>query len=166
MDKKTLFVVGIIIVAIVGGLAYVSINNSMKPSKSETAKTKPTQSVLKSPTTPSDAPVNNSQPAVAGQYVGYSDQTVQTATGTKLLFFHAPWCPQCRDLEASIKTSTLPDNLTIFKVDYDSNQALRKKYGVTIQTTIVKIDAAGEKIESYVAYEEPSFESVQRELLE
>ena len=81
------------------------------------------------------------------------------------MFVHAPWCPQCRSLEESIKTTVLPDNVTIFKVDYDSNQALRQQYGVTLQTTFVKVNDEGEKTDSYVAYDEPVFASVERELL-
>lgn len=156
MDKKTLLTAGIIALLIGGGLVYVSTNNAIDSSKSETTK---------SVQTADDMPATSTQPAVAGTYIDYSDEQVLKASGTKLLFFHAPWCPQCRALDTSIKASSLPDNLTIFKVDYDSNQTLRQKYGVTIQTTIVKIDPAGEKIESYVAYGEPTFDAVERELL-
>jgi thiol-disulfide isomerase/thioredoxin len=98
-------------------------------------------------------------------YADYSqDATTKTDT-TKLLFFHASWCPQCRSIEQSIKKDGLPSGVTVFKVDYDTNQELRQKYGVTIQTTFVKIDSNGNKLAAYVAYEEPTFSSVQRELL-
>lgn len=95
-----------------------------------------------------------------GAYTDYSESTIADAKGTKLLFFHALWCPQCRELDASIRSSTLPDNLTILKVDYDTNQSLRQKYGVTLQTTVVQIDDAGEKVKSFVAYDSPTFEAV------
>ena len=93
-------------------------------------------------------------------YTDYSEAALSDAKGTKLLFFHAPWCPQCRELDASIRSSTLPDNLTILKVDYDTNQALRQKYGVTLQTTVVQVDDAGEKMKSFVAYDSPTFAAV------
>jgi len=95
-----------------------------------------------------------------GVYTEYSESAVADAKGTKLLFFYAPWCPQCRELDASIRSSTLPDNLTILKVDYDTNQALRQKYGVTLQTTLVQVDDAGEKVKSFVAYDSPTFDAV------
>ena len=101
----------------------------------------------------------------AGRYVDYSSELVSSTPGDKLLFFHAPWCSQCQDLEADIEASELPKGVTVFKVDYDSNQDLRQKYGVTIQTTVVKVDDEGEKIDSYVAYEEPTFDSVANALL-
>ncbi len=69
-------------------------------------------------------------------------------------------------LDASISKAELPDDTTIFKVDYDSNQDLRKKYGVTLQTTIVKVDADGNLVDKYVAYNEPSFEAVKENLLD
>lgn len=100
-----------------------------------------------------------------GQYVEYSEELAASTAGTKLLFFHAPWCPQCRELDASIVSGLIPANATIFKVDYDSNQALRQKYGVTIQTTIVKIDNQGNKIASYVAYDEPTLTALKNALL-
>lgn len=100
-----------------------------------------------------------------GSYVDYSADAFASATGTRLLFFHASWCPQCRSVDASIEQDGLPDGVTVFKVDYDTNQSLRQKYGVTIQTTFIKVDAAGNRVGSYVAYDEPTFSSVQRELL-
>lgn len=100
-----------------------------------------------------------------GSYLEYSSELVSSTPGEKLLFFHAPWCSQCQQLEADIESSELPKGVTVFKVDYDSNQDLRQKYGVTIQTTVVKVDEKGEEIESYVAYEEPTFDSVAGALL-
>ena len=100
-----------------------------------------------------------------GSYVDYSPELVSSTPGEKLLFFHAPWCPQCQELEADIEESGVPAGVTVFKVDYDSNQELREKHGVTIQTTFVKVDDQGEAIESYVAYEDPTFENVSDALL-
>lgn len=101
-----------------------------------------------------------------GQYVDYSPELVASTKGDKLLFFHADWCSQCQALEEDIETSGVPDGVTIFKVDYDSNQDLRQEYGVTLQTTMVKVDDDGEKIDSYVAYEEPTLDSVTAALLQ
>ena len=100
-----------------------------------------------------------------GQYVDYSPELVASTPGDKLLFFHAPWCSQCVALEEDIEASGVPDGVTVFKVDYDSNQDLRQEYGVTIQTMMVKVDNEGEKIDSFVAYEDPTFDSVSAALL-
>jgi thiol-disulfide isomerase/thioredoxin len=153
MNKKALLVVLILTIIIAGGMTYVLLKKDKIPPETETH-SQSSQPKQKAPT-----------PVQKGEYTSYSADKLAEAKGTKLLFFHAPWCPQCRELDASIKASSLPDGFTIFKVDYDSHQALRAKYGVTIQTTIVKVDDAGNKIESYVAYDEPTFASVKKALL-
>lgn len=102
---------------------------------------------------------------VVGSYIDYSETAVSTTSGTKILFFHASWCPQCRALDTSIKTGTIPSGVTIIKTDYDTNQELRKKYGVTIQTTLVKIAADGSLIKKYTAYDTPTLQAVKDNLL-
>lgn len=115
----------------------------------------------------SDANVNDTQNAnvVAGRYVDYSGSVIADTTGQKILFFHAPWCPQCRQLEQSITSGVIPENVTIIKVDYDSMQSLRQQYGVTLQTTVVLVDDAGQLVKKFVAYDEPSLGRVVQELL-
>lgn len=100
-----------------------------------------------------------------GSYQDYSADLLSKTGGTKLLFFHAPWCPQCFALDESIKNSNIPDGVTVFKVDYDTNQDLRKKYGVTIQTTVVKLDEAGKVEKKSIPYDDPSWETVAKDLL-
>lgn len=156
MNKKTVIVAVCIVLVIAAGLVFVLV----RPKK-DTATTTPSV-----PTEQSQDGINTTMPmAEQGRYIDYVDGSSLQVTGTKLLFFHASWCPQCRSLDEDIKQSTLPDGTVVIKVDYDANQALRQKYGVTIQTTIVKINDSGEKVASYVAYEEPNFAAVQKALL-
>ena len=98
-------------------------------------------------------------------YIDYYDGVIAATAGQKILFFHAPWCPQCRALEASIKAGQIPAGVTIIKTDYDSMQSLRQKYGVTIQTTLVKVDDQGNLIKKYVAYDEPTLDNLVKNLL-
>lgn len=100
-----------------------------------------------------------------GTYLNYSPEAVENTTGKRVLFFHAPWCPQCRSLEASIQSGAIPSDVTIFKVDYDSNQKLRQKYGVTLQTTVVLLDDNGEEAKKFVPYDNPSLQAVKENLL-
>lgn len=95
----------------------------------------------------------------AGSYVDYSETALAEAQGTKILFFHASWCPQCRALEADIKKQGVPVNTTILKVDYDNAQDLRKRYGVTLQTTVVKVDDQGNLISKFTPYQKPTLEN-------
>lgn len=89
----------------------------------------------------------------SGRYVAYSPQEVQNASyDTTLLFFHAPWCIECRGFEMAINDGTVPAGVQILKVDYDSSKDLRKQYGVTIQSTFVRVDSAGNKQALWVGY--------------
>ncbi len=112
------------------------------------------------PTKEIATPSNNSSQSSQTSYVEYSDDLIAKTTGKKVLFFHAQWCPQCRMIETDILKQGAPEGWTIIKVDYDSHQDLRQKYGVTIQTTFVKIDDAGNSLNKYVAYQQPTLESV------
>lgn len=62
-----------------------------------------------------------------------------------LLFFHATWCPSCRALENDIKENadSIPGDVAIYKVDYDTATALKRQYGVTTQHSIIEIAADG-----------------------
>ena len=101
----------------------------------------------------------------AGEYLDYSEEVLAQTSGKRALFFHAPWCPQCRSIEASIKEQGVPDGWTVIKVDYDSNQGLRQKYSVKQQTTFVKLDGSGNGTDTYVAYEKPTIDAVEQNFL-
>ncbi len=87
--------------------------------------------------------------AAAGAYLSTADYTEQAASraGTKVVyFFHATWCPTCRATEEAIARDGIPAGLTLVKVDFDSENDLRKKYGVTTQHTFVQVDASGAEL--------------------
>jgi thiol-disulfide isomerase/thioredoxin len=66
-----------------------------------------------------------------------------------VLFFHASWCPKCRDTDSSAK-SGMPSGLTLVKVDYDSATKLRQQYGVTLQHSFVQIDENANSLKKWV----------------
>lgn len=155
---KTPVVIAVVIVlAILLSVAYLlflSPDKTKAPSRSENrAQTQPRERI-------SSPPAEGTPAAIKGTYIEYSDGIIASTKGEKLLFFHAPWCPQCRAIEADIKDGGVPDNTTIIKVDYDSSQGLRQKYGVTIQTTIIRVDDSGNPLKKFVAYDEPTLASV------
>ena len=156
MNKKLLAAIVGIAILVLGAVAYVAMKPSDEVESNQTATTTTQQTTE-----------TKSEPTAdrTGVYTDYSADKVSSTSGTKLVFFYAPWCPQCRSMDDDIKANGLPAGVTVLKADYDSNQALRQKYGVTIQTTFVKIDDNGDKVASYVSYEEPKFSSVERELL-
>lgn len=159
VNKKAFVIVVVILGAIAGGATYLALTPAAKDGKQEM--------MAQSGTTPAANPMTVPNPVVAGggAYVDYSDNVIANTAGTKLLFFHAAWCPQCVDLETDIKKNGVPAGVTIIKVDYDTNQGLRQKYGVTLQTTVVKINDSGQLVKKFVAYDEPTLNAVVKNLL-
>lgn len=173
MKKRYIVIAGISLL-LLGGLGYAYKQSSMEADRQnkESMATSELTPAVDQPAvseTPSETPATQNTPAAAstpGEYVAYDESTLANTTGTRILFFHAPWCPQCRALDADIANAKLPDGVTIFKTDYDSNQELRQKYGVTLQTTLIKLDASGNLAEKYVAYNEPNYAAVKAALLD
>lgn len=85
----------------------------------------------------------------AGKYTAYSQDMFDDYSGkSRVLFFHADWCPTCRALDKDISKDAgkLPQDLVLFKTDYDSEKELKKKYAVTYQHTFVQVDAQGNEL--------------------
>lgn len=79
-----------------------------------------------------------------GQYRDYDATLLPILKDKKiLLFFHADWCPTCRNFEKQIKESKLPDDVIILKVDYDTATDLKQKYSILSQSSWVQIDVSG-----------------------
>lgn len=99
------------------------------------------------PEAPSD-PEGEATPTGAGAYISLADYEASKdsyATSKVVLFFNATWCSTCKrarnNLEADL--SAIPSDLAIVLVDFDSETALKRRYGVTVQHTFVQIDADG-----------------------
>jgi thiol-disulfide isomerase/thioredoxin len=176
MRRSRIALAGLISIVLGGGLLIAGCSSDDSSSGDEQSTT--TAAPATAGTSGSDASsqgasansgqgsADSSTASQSGRYVDYSPELVESTPGDKLLFFHADWCSQCQALEEDIEASGVPDGVTIFKVDYDSNQDLRQEYGVTIQTTVVSVDDNGEMIDSYVAYEEPTLDNVTSALIQ
>lgn len=102
---------------------------------------------------PDDAPADDPACEAPGRYADYSAEAVGEECYTDtILFFHAPWCPECRGFEEAIKSGEVPEGAQILKVDFDSATDLRKKYEVTIQSTFVRVDSSGERVKLWSGY--------------
>jgi thiol-disulfide isomerase/thioredoxin len=87
-----------------------------------------------------------------GGYFPYNAEAVSnSAADTIVLSFSATWCPSCRAFDADVtkNLNAVPESVEIFKVDYDTNVALRQKYGVTTQHTFVQIKSDGTQIKKW-----------------
>ncbi|MBS3903205.1 MAG: thioredoxin family protein [Anaplasmataceae bacterium] len=86
----------------------------------------------------------------SGSYEAYDAAKVTEAAknGKAVLFFHAAWCPTCRSLNTNIESnlSKIPAGISIFKTNYDTENSLKQKYGVTYQHTMVQVDSSGNQI--------------------
>lgn len=78
----------------------------------------------------------------------YSDAAFASALAdgkTVILDFHADWCPVCKSNEPKIKAafeSSSDTDLVGFVVDYDNAIELRKQFGITMQSTLIKVEGS------------------------
>lgn len=142
-------VISIIAATLIAAVIYVALRPKTQP---EPTKLTTTTTTATSPETP--------PPTTPGQYTAYTADSLANAKGRRVLFFHASWCPQCRAIEQDILAKGVPNGMTILKVDYDTNQALKQKYAITMQTTVVEIDQQGNTVKKHVAYNEPSLDAI------
>ncbi len=163
MNKKSLLI-GLFILFVGSAFGYTILKSTNETSDLDQTPNYSSDEPEKSANIKTE-PDDSSSTSTPGVYADYSDESLASATGETVLFFHAPWCSQCRAIEADIKQQGVPDGYTILKVDYDSNQALRQKYEVRLQTTFVKLDANNDAKSLFVAYEEPTFDAVKRDYL-
>lgn len=122
MRRTILSWVAILVIIGAGGVGYVYWQNTMVATKQN----EQSAASKNAAATPSSS-VAESAAKQPGVYTEYQEGLVASTDGVKVLFFHAPWCPQCRMIEADIESDGVPDGVTILKVDYDTNQALDRK---------------------------------------
>jgi thiol-disulfide isomerase/thioredoxin len=117
---------------------------SSPPPTADTATTQPSGDPQPAPTPATSA---------AGSWVDLAayeaDPASYHAGGDVVLFFNASWCPSCRSTVDSLDAEGVPPGLTVVSVDYDTNQALRQRYAVTVQHTFVQVDQAGERLAAF-----------------
>lgn len=86
-----------------------------------------------------------------GTYQVYDAALVaQSEAENILLFFHASWCPSCRALDAEITDNQedIPADTAIFKLDYDTEAELKRRYGINRQHSVIAIDGTGAAVSS------------------
>lgn len=172
MNKKRLIISSVIAALLVGGgvAAYVAVDQQNKAEEEKMAMEKKAEdeAMMKDDAMAKDDAMkddkmsddsmksDDAMMSKEGSYItlaAYNANKAKYADSTKVYFFHAPWCPVCKgiDEEISADTSKIPDGVTLIKTDYDSNTALRQKYGVTYQYTFVQVDGSGNEVKQWSA---------------
>ena len=142
MDKKIIIGIVAIIIVTAGVGIYSSNNSSTKLVKNDVMIQKENNVIVN----------NGDVMTKVGSYEAYSPEKIARAeTGDVVLFFHASWCPSCRGLNLDIdkNLSSIPEGLSILKVDYDKETELKKKYNITYQHTLVQVDKDGNLIKKW-----------------
>ncbi len=82
--------------------------------------------------------------AAAAPVVRQFDQAAfdaaQRAGKPILVWVHAPWCPVCREQAKTIaRVTDAPAyrDMQVFRIDYDTQKTLWKKFGATMQSTVI-----------------------------
>lgn len=153
-SKHVLYV--LIAIAVITGIGYVvtqedrtpaaSTATSESPAASESGATNEPAADTNDTETGSETDTTTPATSEPGVYREYDPQLVaQSEAEHIVLFFHADWCPSCRALEQDIlkNGSEIPPDVAIYKVDYDTETELKQRYGITVQHSLVEIDAQG-----------------------
>lgn len=119
--------------------------NTESASKPAATTATPASAVSASP----PAPAATAQP---GEYSGYDAYKLARANGGKVvIFFAATWCETCQALDKDIRANlgSIPANVTILNANYDTQNKLEQRYGVTFQHTLVQVDASGNLLKKW-----------------
>ncbi|MEO5922070.1 MAG: thioredoxin family protein [Pseudolysinimonas sp.] len=154
MSKRLIAVIVVLVVVIGGAVGALWLTKTVNAPP-------PTPTAIANDTSDdADEPAGDAVASIPGTYVDYTETAIADAQGKVVLFFHAPWCGQCRTLEEGILADGVPDGVTVIKVDWDTHQDLEVQYGVPMRTTFVELDADGEVVQRLTAYDDPRWEAV------
>lgn len=160
MNKNIGIVVGVIVLVIIAGGIYASMNSKndammAKEQMEQKAMADQNMAEEKAMTKKDETSMMDKSDTTmkAGSYEAYGAEKVMLASATHdvVLFFRASWCPTCRAVDADIKAnlSKIPSSLAILDVNYDNSTALKQKYSVTYQHTFVQVDKDGNMIKKW-----------------
>jgi thiol-disulfide isomerase/thioredoxin len=146
MKNTTTILIIIAVLAVVGGGVYFFSRSSDTSQK--TAMITGDDSMMKddSHSMMKDEAMMNEN---SGRYVEYTNAAFEAAaSGKRVLFFYADWCPTCRPADADFtkNESKIPEGVAVIRVNYNDTSTdqdekdLAKQYGVTYQHTYVQID--------------------------
>jgi len=139
-NKGNIVAIFVIIITLflVGGLVLMNKLSKNTP-----------RDIIQEPTGQKITQPSNPQQAILSRYVDYSQAAFdQAADKKRVLYFHADWCPECHLLNKEFieKADQIPEDVVIFKTNYDTETELKKKYAITYQHTFVQVDESGNEV--------------------
>jgi thiol-disulfide isomerase/thioredoxin len=140
--KNPLAIIAIILIIGVIGVGWYMFSST---NNSSTATPTPQEEYLVPTASQSEIQDTSSD----DRYFVYSQEGFENAGHQRrVLFFYAAWCPTCRpaDVDFSNNEHSLPDDVALFRVNYDTEAELKSKYGITYQHTFVQVDENGNEI--------------------
>lgn len=152
--KKTYVIIALVIGIAVAGLVGYKV--LLGDDADEAGSQKPATSQM--PATDSSTNIDTAASASEtktseGRYTSYSSEAVaDQGYSTTVVFFFAPWCPECQAFKKAIDESDIPAGTQILEASYDNETELKSKYGVTIQTTFVRVNSNGDLQKKWVGY--------------
>jgi thioredoxin 1 len=148
MNTKTLLIGGLVII-IAGGAFFLNGRTTTPVMQGA----EPTPTYVGSMEKPKDAMVkDDGMMAKKSRYVDHSKTAFDAAKGKKrVYFFYASWCPTCKaaNTELTENLDGIPQDVVLFKTDYDKEVELKKKYGITYQHTYVLVDENGDEVKKW-----------------
>lgn len=85
--------------------------------------------------------------ATATPFSSEAFQKAQAAGKPILVEIHAPWCPTCKaqaPIIAELTAQPKFKEMTVFRVDFDSQKADVKRFGAKMQSTLIVFKGANE----------------------
>lgn len=150
MKNSKVILIVVTVVIVLFGVVFLVLAGGEDPLADNSTSTSSGQTSESS--SQAETPVESEAPIEDVNPLGYQDYDYASVAQTenkKVLFFHAAWCPTCKALDQNIRAGTVPANLTIFKVNYDTESDLKKEHGVTYQHTLVQVDDNGEQLHKW-----------------
>lgn len=144
--QKVLVGFAVIVILAIGGLFVLNQNetNDTTTNQSEQVSTNQQSTENNNSTTTANESISG------GNYLEYTEENLASSSDTnRVLFFHAEWCPICKFYERDIIAVGVPSDITVIEADFDSEQALKDKYNVDIQSTFVLIDENGDVLRTW-----------------
>lgn len=164
MNKKIILAISVLIIGLAVGYVVLiggdKVDNNVATEQSSANSSSAQDIALDEPKEPTnnnsvsadpDTPVSSE---ASGSYIAYADFNANKTNYSDdkiVYFFNAKWCPTCQALtkDISANAAQIPNGTTIVSVDYDQYTDLKRQYGVTIQHTLVRVDANGNQIKKW-----------------